>query len=179
MRPQNPYAVSKASVDLLAGLYADARGLQTLRARSFNHAGPGQKADYVVASFARQIAVAERDGVAEVEIVTGNTAARRDFTDVRDVVEAYWSMAERADAGAYNVCSGRAVAIADILTGLARSTALEVRQRTDQGLLREHEVMEMRGSHDKLTDATAWQPETPLERTLSDTLDWWRAELGA
>ena len=84
-----------------------------------------------------------------------------------------------SEPGAYNVCSGESVAIADIVTGLARHTALDVRQRTDPGLLRDHEVMEMRGSHDKLSGAAAWRPEIPLERTLSDTLDWWRAELGA
>jgi GDP-4-dehydro-6-deoxy-D-mannose reductase len=179
LRPQNPYAVSKASVDMLAGLYAGARGLTVLRARSFNHAGPGQSTAYVVASFARQMAAAERDGASEVEIVTGNTAPRRDFTDVRDVTAAYWAMAELAPPDAYNVCSGASVAVADILTGLARHTELEVRQRTDPGLLREHEVMEIRGSHDKLTGATGWQPAIPLERTLADTLDWWRGELGA
>jgi GDP-4-dehydro-6-deoxy-D-mannose reductase len=177
--PQNPYAVSKAACDLLGGFFTDARGVRVIRTRSFNHAGPGQSADYVVSSFARQIASAEHIGAAQVEVVTGSTAPRRDFTDVRDVVRAYWELGDGAAPGSYNVCSGRAVAIADILAGLAHHTGIDVRQRTDPSLVRAHEVMEIRGSHDKLTHATGWEPEIPLEQTLRDTLDWWRKELHA
>jgi GDP-4-dehydro-6-deoxy-D-mannose reductase len=92
LRPQNPYAVSKASADLLAGFYADAHGLRVIRPRSFNHAGPGQQPRYAIASFARQAAEGPR-------IVTGNPDARRDYTDVRDVVRAYRLLAERAEPG--------------------------------------------------------------------------------
>ena len=177
--PQNPYAVSKACVDLMTGVYADAFGLHTVRARAFNHAGPGQSDAYVVSSFARQIAQAEADGQSAVEIVTGNLEPRRDFTDVRDVVRAYRLALEHAEPGAYNVCSGRSSVIGDILAALARESPLDVRQRTDPSLLREKEVMEIRGSHDKLSAATGWQPEIPLERTLRDALDWWRERVRA
>jgi GDP-4-dehydro-6-deoxy-D-mannose reductase len=175
LRPQNPYAVSKAAADLVAGFYADAHGLRVVRARPFNHVGPGQSDAYVVSAFARQIADAERAGETRLELYTGNLQPRRDFTDVRDVVRAYVLMAEFGEAAVLNVCSGVSVPVADILARLAALTDLEVEQRTDPSRLRKHEVMDIRGSHDRLTQATGWQPEIALEQTLADTLDWWRA----
>jgi GDP-4-dehydro-6-deoxy-D-mannose reductase len=174
-RPQSPYGVSKAAADTLAGFFADAHGIDVLRTRAFNHAGPGQDERYVVAAFARQIAAAERRGETEVEIATGDLRPQRDFTDVRDVVRAYWLALERAPAGVYNVCRGEAVAVADILAGLARHTTIRVGQRTDPERLRAAEVMEIRGSHELLTAQTGWEPTIALDRTLADTLDWWRA----
>ena len=111
LRPQNPYALSKAAPTWPPRFYADAHGLHVVRARAFNHAGPGQSDLYVSSSFARQIAEAEARSRrrAAVEVVTGNLETRRDFTDVRDVVRAYWLLLERAEPGAYNVCSGESV----------------------------------------------------------------------
>ena len=174
-RPQNPYAVSKAAADLLAGFYADAHGLRVVRTRAFNHAGPGQADIYVISAFARQIADAERAGKSELVLETGNLKPRRDFTDVRDVVRAYWLAAERGEPAIYNVCSGVSVPVADILARLAALSDLRVEQRTDPSRLRKHEVMDIRGSHERLTAATGWRPEIELDRTLADTLDWWRA----
>jgi len=162
LRPQNPYAVSKASADLLAGFYADAHGLRIIRARAFNHAGPGQADTYAISSFARQ--VAEGAG----RIVTGNPDTRRDYTDVRDVVRAYRLLAERAAPGVYNVCSGRAVSTAELVR------ALGAEHEVDPARLRPHEVMELRGSCEALRAATGWEPEIPLERTLSETVAYWR-----
>jgi GDP-4-dehydro-6-deoxy-D-mannose reductase len=173
-RPHNPYAVSKCMSDLAAGFYADTRGLDVVRMRSFNHAGPRQDERYVVSSFARQIAAAEAAGRSSVTVRTGDTRPSRDFTDVRDVARAYWLSLERAPAGVYNVCSGRSMSVAAILAGLGRLTELAVEQRTDPALLRDREVMEIRGSHERLTEATGWLPEVPLERTLEDALDFWR-----
>lgn len=179
-RPQNPYALSKACADLAAGFHADAHGLRVIRARAFNHAGPGQSPTYVVSSFARQIAEAEAAGSdGRVEIVTGNLEARRDFTDVRDVVAAYLLLAERAEPGVYNVGSGRSLPMADILAALAGLTPLAVDQRTDPALLRPNDLMDMRASTEKLTAATGWAPRIPIEQTLSDTLDWWRTAVAA
>ena len=106
LRPQNPYAVSKAAGDLLAGFYADAHGLRVARPRAFNHAGPGQPAIFALASFARQVAAGLEAGDAPVRVVTGNPDARRDFTDVRDVVRAYRLIAATGTTGVLNVCSG-------------------------------------------------------------------------
>ena len=182
LRPQNPYAVSKASVDLLAGFYADAHGLSVLRARAFNHAGPGQSDAYVVSSFARQVAEAEARaarGDDPGEIVTGNLAPKRDVTDVRDVARAYDAALEGGLTGPVNVCSGRGVPVAELLEGLLDQASVPVRHREDSARARPHEVMEVRGSHRRLTEATGWRPEVPLERTLADTLDWWRERVVA
>ena len=181
LRPQNPYAVSKSACDLAAGFYADAYGMHVVRMRAFNHAGPGQSDAYVISKFARQLAEAEAAGPAgePVEIVTGNLHVRRDFTDVRDVVRAYWLALERAEPGVYNVCSGRSTEISEILAGLARHAGVQIEQTTDPSLLREHEVAEIRGSHEKLTAATGWEPEIPLEQTLADTVEWWRERVVA
>ena len=182
LRPQNPYAVSKAAVDLLAGFYADAHGLAVVRTRAFNHAGPGQSDAYVVSTLARQVASAEaearaagRNGMATV--VTGNSEVRRDFTDVRDVVRAYWSLLEAVERGVFNVCSGSSVSAAEILEKLQRLTPLSIQQRTDPARLRKSDVMELRGSREALTDATGWKPEIGFETTLDDTLRWWRRKL--
>lgn len=175
LRPQNPYAVSKAASDLLAGFYADAHGLRVVRTRAFNHAGPGQSDAYVVSAFAKQIAEAERSGQSTLTLETGSLAPRRDFTDVRDVVRAYRLAVEAAESAIYNVCSGVSVPVADILAALTRMTPVAVEGQTDPARLRKHEVMDIRGSHARLTEKTGWQPEIPLEQTLADTLDWWRA----
>jgi GDP-4-dehydro-6-deoxy-D-mannose reductase len=164
LRPQNPYAVSKASADLLAGFYADAHGLRVIRVRAFNHAGPGQDPTYAISSFARQAA----DGAAR--IVTGNPDARRDYTDVRDVVRAYRLLADRGQAGVFNVCSGRSASSAELVAMLG------LEQVVDPALLRPNEVMEIRGSYEALRAATGWEPEIPLAQTLRDTVTWWRDE---
>ena len=179
LRPQNPYAVSKANADVLAGFYADAHGLRILRARAFNHAGPGQEPRYAIASFARQIAAGLEAGDDPVRVVTGNPDARRDYTDVRDVVRAYRALAERAEPGIYNICSGRSASAAELVAALGRGAGVEVDHRVDPKLRRAHEVMEVRGSSRRLTEATGWEPEYELEQTLADTVEWLRAEIRA
>jgi GDP-4-dehydro-6-deoxy-D-mannose reductase len=179
LRPQNPYAVSKASGDLLAGFYADAHDVRVIRARAFNHAGPGQDPTYAIASFARQAAAAAEAGAAVLRVVTGNPDTRRDYTDVRDVVRAYRLLAERAEPGAYNVCSGVSRSARELVTGVAAAIGAELEHVIDPALVRPHEVMELRGTAAALHAATGWEPEIPLERTLADTVAWWRAELRA
>jgi GDP-4-dehydro-6-deoxy-D-mannose reductase len=134
----------------------------------------------VVAHFAQQVARAEAEGhEGELVVNTGNIDVKRDFTDVRDVVRAYWLALERCEQGAYNVCSGRPSAVREILDLLAAETPLVVRQQTDPALLRERDVMEISGSYDKLKRAAGWEPKLPLEQTVRDTLDWWRDKLAA
>lgn len=163
LRPQNPYAVSKAATDLLARFYADAHGLRVVVGRAFNHAGPGQDPSYAIASFARQAA---QGGV----VVTGNPDTRRDYTDVRDVVRAYRLLALHGEPGeAYNVCSGVSRSAAELVAALGVTD-----HQVDPKLVRAHEVMEIRGSFDKLRAATGWEPQIPLETTLRDTVDHWR-----
>jgi len=179
LQPQNPYAVSKTATDLLAGFFADAHGLRVVRARAFNHAGPGQEPIYAIASFARQIAAGIVAGQERVRVVTGNPDARRDYTDVRDVVRAYRLLAESADPGPYNVCSGRPASAAELLEALGRVTGVGIDHVVDDSLRRSNEVMEVRGTYARLYAATHWEPEIPLEQTLADTVEWWTEEIRA
>jgi GDP-4-dehydro-6-deoxy-D-mannose reductase len=179
LRPQNPYAVSKTSADLLAGLYADAHGLRVIRPRAFNHAGPGQEPTYAIASFARQAAEAAERGEDPIRFRTGNPDTRRDYTDVRDVVRAYRLLAERAEPGAYNVCTGRSTSAGELLAMLAAAAGAGLDHEVDPELVRAHEVMEVRGDPARLRAATSWEPEIALDRTLADTLAWWRERLRA
>ena len=177
LRPRNPYAVGKACVDMLAGFFADARGLNVVRARAFNHAGPGQSDRYAISSFARQVAEAKIGGAGTVELRTGDLEVRRDFTDVRDVVRAYWLALDRGVTGVYNVCSGRSIQLSEIVRLLADCAGVEVVTRVDPVRLREAEIMDAYGSPEMLTAATGWRPELPLARTLADVLEWWKTEL--
>lgn len=175
LRPQNPYAVSKAGADLLAGFYADAHGLRVIRARAFNHAGPGQAPVYAIATFARQVAEGLEAGDDPIRVVTGNPDTRRDYTDVRDVVQAYRALADLGEPGeAYNVCSGRPASAGELVRALGEAAGREIDHAVDPELVRAHEVMEMRGSHEKLTAATGWRPRIELATTLADTVAWWR-----
>jgi GDP-4-dehydro-6-deoxy-D-mannose reductase len=180
VQPVNPYAVSKASGDMLAGVYAEAHGLDLLRVRPFNHAGPGQLPIFIVSSLARQAADGLVTGASTIEIVTGSPDTRRDFTDVRDVVRAYRLLAAQATPGVYNVSSGRSVSAADHVELLAELLApVPVRHVVDPALVRAHEVAELRGSNDRLVQTTGWHPEIPLRQTMLDTLRWWERELSA
>jgi GDP-4-dehydro-6-deoxy-D-mannose reductase len=178
LRPQNPYAVSKAACDLLAGQYADAFGMRVLRMRPFNHAGPGQTDDYVVGTLTRQVAEAEAAARDEVLLRTGNPDSARDFTDVRDVVRAYVAAASQG-SGVFNVASGRAVTVRHLIELVRAAARLPVRHELDQTRVRAHDVPEVRGSAERLREATGWAPEIPLERTVADALEDWRRRYAA
>jgi GDP-4-dehydro-6-deoxy-D-mannose reductase len=176
LRPQNPYAVSKASADLLGGMYASAHGLRVVRARAFNHSGPGQEPIYAIASFAKQVAEGLDRGEDPVHLTTGNPDTRRDFTDVRDIVRAYRLLAARGEPGVFNVCSGVSHSARELLESLGRVTGVAVEFEVNPALVRAHEVMEVRGSHERLRAATGWEPQIPLEQTLRDSVEFWRAK---
>ncbi len=178
LEPGNPYAVGKAASDMLGRQYAEAFGMRAVRLRPFNHAGPGQRDEYVVSSLARQVAEAEVGGQAEMTLRTGNPESRRDFTDVRDVVRAY-ALAAKLDGGAFNVCSGRSASVAELVELVAQHARIPVHHEVDPARLRANDARDMCGSHDRLTAATGWQPEIALEQTVRDTLDWWRQRLAA
>jgi GDP-4-dehydro-6-deoxy-D-mannose reductase len=176
LRPQNPYAVSKAACDLLAGQYADAHGLRVVRVRAFNQAGPGQSDDYVVGTIARQVAEAEASGALSAVVRTGPLELARDFTDVRDTVRAYVAAAG-LPANAYNVCSGRATSVGGIVELARQAARLEIRHEVDPARVRAHDVPEVRGSAKRLAEASGWAPAIPLERTVADAIDYWRERL--
>jgi len=176
LAPGNPYGASKAACDMLGRQYAESYGMKVVRLRPFNHAGPGQSDEYVLATLARQVAESERAGAQHAVLRTGDASVARDFTDVRDVVSAY-AMAADAEPGTYNVCSGRATRIEELIECLAVEARVYVSHEVDPKRLRPQEVREVRGSHERLTAATGWRPEIPLEQTVRDTLDWWRERL--
>jgi GDP-4-dehydro-6-deoxy-D-mannose reductase len=179
LAPQNPYAVSKAAGDLLAGFYADAHGLCVARPRAFNHSGPRQPALYALASFSRQVAAGIEAGADPIRVVTGNPDARRDYTDVRDVIRAYRLLAAGRQVGVFNVCSGRSASAAELVTALGKAAGVAIEHVVDPKLVRAHEVMDVRGTSARLHAATGWAPEIPLETTLADSVAWWRAEIRA
>lgn len=182
VQPATPYAVSKAAGEMLAAVYAEAHGLDVVIARPFNHAGPEQQPTFIVSSLARQAAEARRAGARSLRVVTGNPSTRRDFTDVRDVVRAYRLLAHAnvPSAAIFNVSTGRSVSTSEHVALLAELVApLEVEHQVDPARVRAHEVMDHRGSFERLAAETGWQPEITLRQTMADTLDWWEHALPA
>lgn len=178
LTPLSPYGASKAAADLAAGQYRAGWGLPVIRVRAFNHIGPGQDPRFVLPNVARQIAAAEAAGAADVVVRVGNVSTRRDFTDVRDVAEAYWMIGERGDPDrVYQVCSGRSLAVSELVQGVARLSRIDASVVSDPDLRREGEQPDLYGSPAAIHEDTGWEPRIPLEKTLTDTLDWWREQV--
>lgn len=176
LRPVSPYAASKVAADYL-GLQAWlGRGLPVLRVRAFNHLGPGQSPAFVAPALATRIAQNELSGGNSITV--GNLSARRDLTDVRDVVRAYRLLMLHGEPGeAYNVCSGHDVAVQDLADLLLEMAERPMRFETDPDLLRPVDVPVLRGDYSKLAQATGWTPSIPLSETLRDLLDDCRARV--
>lgn len=175
MVPSSPYGASKAAADMAAEQYRSAFGLPVLRVRAFNHLGPGQDERFVVPSVAKQIAAAEARGDAEVTVHLGNVDTRRDFSDARDIVRAYWLIAEKGDPDVpYLACSGRSVSIRELVDGVAAHARCRVDVTSDPERRREGEHPDLYGSPIRLTTDTGWTPQIPLSTTLADTLSYWR-----
>ncbi len=173
MGPVTPYGASKASAEMVCVQFGLGRGLDVIRARAFNHLGPGQSDRFVAAALAARIAANERSGDQLVPV--GNLHARRDFTDVRDVVRAYRLLAEHGAAGeVYNVCHGAARSISELAEALIAKARHPMHLATDGDLLRPLDLPEIRGDPSKLRDATGWRCDISLEQTLDDLLDYWR-----
>lgn len=177
LAPANPYAASKAGAEMAGLEHWRAHGIPVIRARAFNHTGPGQSPRFVVSAFAKQIAQIEA-GRQDPVIGVGNLTARRDFLDVRDVVEAYLALAERGAPGeAYNVCAGQAVSMQEILDRLIDQAKVGITVERDAAMMRPVDVPELVGDHAKLRRDTGWAPEIPLEQTLVDVLAYWRRQV--
>lgn len=173
-RPISPYAVSKITQDFLALEYFLSYQIDVVRVRAFNHIGPKQSAKFVVPMFAKQIAEIEKLGKEPV-IKVGNLAAKKDFSDVRDIVRSYILLMEKGESGeVYNVGSGKSTQIQEILDILLSLSAKKIKVEVDQELFRPIDVPEIRCDHTKISDLTGWKPEIPLQNTLKDTLDYFR-----
>ena len=174
LRPVTPYGVSKVTQDLLALQYYLSRELPVVRVRPFNHAGPRQDPQFAIASFAQQIARIELGNQAPT-LKVGNLDARRDFTDVRDVARAYLLAIERGKPGeVYNIGSGTAPSLRDVVNALLKMTRVKIRLEVDEARKRAAEAAVYVADASRFRRLTGWRPQIPLERTLRDTLAYWR-----
>jgi GDP-4-dehydro-6-deoxy-D-mannose reductase len=172
--PSSPYGVSKLAQEMLA-VRGCADGIGTRVARAFNHVGPRQDPAFAASGFARQIAEIEA-GVRDTEIVVGNLDAKREITDVRDTVRAYRLILERGIPGRpYNVCSGRAIAIGEVVDQLVSKSRVPVGIRVDASRFRPNDLPIVEGNPTRIREELGWTPEIPLQQTLEDLLNYWRA----
>jgi len=174
LRPLSPYGVSKVGQDLLGYQYAQSYGMNIIRTRAFNHTGPRRGDVFVESNFAKQIAMIEKKKQEPI-IYVGNLEAQRDYTDVRDMVNAYWLATEKCEPGeVYNICSGKTWTIKSVLDLLLSYTTEEVTIEQDSKRLRPSDVEILLGNNVKFMQATNWQPVIKFEQTLLDLLNYWR-----
>lgn len=177
LRPGNIYAATKACQNMIGAIYAQAYGMDVMMVRAFNHVGPNQSPIFVVADFCKQTAEIEA-GLKEPVIKVGNLSARRDFSDVRDVVRAYVELMEKGKAGeTYNVGSGNAVEIRKILDMILCRSKKEIRVEVEPSRMRPVDVPVIEADISKLKACTGWEQKITLEETIQDTLEYWRQKL--
>jgi len=171
--PTSPYAVSKVAQESLAEYYSN-RGFDYVIARPFNHIGPGQNPGFIVPDFAKQVVESEKSEINE--IMVGNLDAKRDYTDVRDIVRAYRLLieSEKTVNNTYNICSGNSVSGKEILDGLLEQSRARVSVVQDPARMRPSDTPEIIGDHSKITKDTGWEPKIGLDQTLKDALEDWR-----
>ncbi len=172
--PVNPYAASKTSIDYIAQTYKTYEGLNIVIARPFNHTGPRQKPSFVCSSLARQISIAQKNNTPPV-IQIGNIKPRRDFTDVRDVVRAYWLLGAVSNDKdfIFNVCSGNVFSIEEIIRMYETISGAKFELHVEEKRLRGYDIQLLAGSNELLRHATGWQPEIPIQQTLRNLLTTW------
>ena len=176
LQPVSPYAASKAAAEMVCVQAGLGHGLEVVRIRAFNHLGPGQSDRFVASAIASRIAACERDGTSVVKV--GTLDARRDFTDVRDVVRAYRSVMAHGQAGeVYNVCSGTDRSVREVTDILVSLSTADITLETDPALVRPVDLNVLRGDNTKISDCTGWSPTIPIEQTLEDLLGFWRSTL--
>lgn len=174
LRPGNIYAATKACQNMIGSIYAQAYDMQLMMVRSFNHIGPGQAPMFVVSDFCKQVAEIEK-GLREPVMHVGNLAAKRDFTDVRDVVKAYVRLIQQGVPGeTYNMGSGHAMEIRKILDMIISMSEKEIQVETDPNKIRPVDVPIIEADITKLNELTGWKPQITLEQTIRETLDYWR-----
>ena len=177
LRPINPYSISKASADFMSYFYFKNYSLNIIRARPFNHIGPRQSPEFVCSSFAKQIAEIEK-GLKEPTINVGNLEAKRDFTDVRDMVRAYWLALQKGETGeVYNICSEKAIQIGELLNNLLELSSKKIEIIKDPQRMRTSDNPILQGDSKKLREKIGWKLGIPFEKTLQCILDYWRGRL--
>lgn len=179
LRPLSPYAVSKVGQDLLGYQYFMSYKLNIIRTRGFNHTGPRRGEVFAESNFAKQIAMIE-SGLQEPVIYVGNLEAKRDYTDVRDMVEAYWLAVKKCKAGeVYNICNKKAYSIGTVLEILLSLSNAKVKIKKDLARMRPSDVPILIGDNSKFIRQTGWAPKIPFKQTLKDLLRYWREKIKA
>lgn len=174
LRPLSPYAVSKIGQDFLAWQYFKSYGLKAVRTRGFNHTGPRRGDVFICSNFAKQLAEIEK-GKKEPVIYVGNLEAKRDFTDARDTVRGYWLCLEKGiDGEVYNVGTGKACSMKEVLDFLLSISKVDVKVEVDKSRLRPSDVPILLSDCTKFKKLTGWEPKIPLEQSLKDLLNYWR-----
>ena len=177
LRPLSPYAVSKVGQDFLGYQYYKSYNMNIIRTRAFNHTGPRRGEVFASSNFAKQIVEIEKNK-REPVVFVGNLDARRDFTDVRDVVRAYWLATEKCLPGeVYNISSGKALSIKEMLDLLLKISKVKVEIKQDSARMRPSDVNVLLGDNTKFCKQTGWKPEIPFEQTLKDLLEYWRGKI--
>jgi GDP-4-dehydro-6-deoxy-D-mannose reductase len=175
----SPYAFSKAAGEMLCGFYGRIENIEIVVARPFPHTGPGQSEDFVCSDWARQVALIEKGSRAPI-LKVGNLDVLRDFSDVRDVVRAYMLLLRKGRRGeVYNICSGRAIALREILDFFIREASknIQISVEVEAAKLRKADMPFQSGSHEKISEETGWLPGIPIDQTLRDLLVYWRQKL--
>jgi GDP-4-dehydro-6-deoxy-D-mannose reductase len=174
LRPLSPYAVSKVAQDLLGFQYYKSYGLKIVRTRGFNHTGPRRGEVFICSTFAKQIAEVEK-GLRDPVLHVGNLDAKRDFTDVRDTVKAYWLSLEKGKEGeVYNIGMGKAYSMKEVLDILLSYSSVNIEVKVDPERLRPSDVQILLCDNTKFVKLTGWRPEIPFTQSLKDVLDYWR-----
>jgi len=177
LRPLSPYAVSKVGQDVLAYQYFKSYGIKAVRTRGFNHTGPRRGEVFVCSNFSKQVVEVEKKK-RPPEIFVGNLDAKRDFTDVRDMVQAYWLATELCEPGeVYNICSGNSISMRELLDLALSNSNVEIEIKQDPSRLRPSDVPLLVGDCTKFQKATGWKTTIPFRRTLSDIMDYWRERI--
>ncbi len=175
LQPLSPYAVSKVAQDLLGFQYYKSYGMDIVRTRAFNHTGPRRGEVFVCSNFAKQIVNIERGG--KPIMMVGNLEARRDFTDVRDMVRGYYLALKKGKSGeVYNICSGAhgTYSIKQILDSLVFKAKVKIKVKEDPDRMRPSDIPLLMGKNSKFSRATGWKPQIPMRQTLEDLLNYWR-----
>lgn len=178
LRPLSPYAVARVSQEMLSKLYADSFGLDIVITRSFNHIGPRQRDVFVVPSFVKRISEAKISGKSQMTLTTGDLSIIRDFTDVRDVVKAYYLLLKYGHKGEiYNVCSGHPTRLSEIIDVSSKVLNISVMTEISKNLIRPNDNPLIIGDNSKLRNHTGWYPSYNLNKSIRDIISYWLTTL--
>jgi GDP-4-dehydro-6-deoxy-D-mannose reductase len=178
LKPVSPYAVSRVSQELLSQIYVTGYGLNIVMTRSFNHIGPYQNDIFVIPSFVRQLVKLKKEGIENTELITGDISIIRDFTDVRDVVSAYYQLLMQGEKGEiYNVCSGKGWALQEVIDIICGMLNMKVCIRLDTKLFRPDDNKIVIGSNEKLKKTINWDARYSLKQSLQDMIRDWEGRI--